>query len=734
MGKRFSNINFFHKLLNLFKQIFMNTIYNKRSVAFILIFFIFIRLNAQQPDTVSAQKLFDLSLEDLMNIEIVSATQKAQNITEAPSVITLITSTQIKERGYLSVAEALNSIAGIDIIKDHYQPNAGIRGVNGGLRSWSRLFKVMVDGQSMSLRSNSDNYLDASFIPIEAIDKIEIIRGPNSALYGKNAFLGVINIITRSGKTLKNNTISHYLSNIQDVASYGINTIWGGEKNNYDVLFASNFEQINYAPISPQNVPGSAIYSSADKSQKNEGNPLSLFFKANYTSEELGNFTIDATQQIINSFAEFVDWGSLSHNNRISIFNGYERLSYTNTFLDDFETYISLAHATGKPLKKEILDIDQDPSQWIERDFEYTSYDLNGKIAYSFDEINNLTLGIDYTSDNHQHQKYYTVSYLGTRTLNPGGTDGKTNFNNLGIYLQMILNPAIFFNFGFLEELTFTAGYRFDYHNIYGDVLTYRLAAVYQFNKQLSTKLMYGTSFNAPSPVQLYTNYIAPGGIVGNPDLKPEKAKTLEWALTGKVFKNLNFNTNLFYTHIDDKIEYLLPYGQISNITAENISNIHSAGVETELSTNIYNNSAYLNYSYQRSIIEKNDPILQKIQVKTPLYPEHMIKFGDVFYMPKYKISLNLEGVYVSSRIASDQNNFIYDPINYSTNRYKLDPYISLDLMISTTELEIIKNSKTKISVKIENILNNTYYYPGFKNYDIPCVGRTYFFRFIHYI
>jgi len=54
--------------------------------------------------------------------------------------------------------------------------------------------------------------------------------------------------------------------------------------------------------------------------------------------------------------------------------------------------------------------------------------------------------------------------------------------------------------------------------------------------------------------------------------------------------------------------------------------------------------------------------------------------------------------------------------------------------MISTTELEIIKNSKTKISVKIENILNNTYYYPGFKNYDIPCVGRTYFFRFIHYI
>jgi len=712
----------------------MNTIKIKRSVALILMVTLFLRLNAQQPDSVSAQMLFDLSLEDLMNIEIVSATQKAQNITEAPSVITVITSTQIKERGYLSVAEALNSTAGFDIIKDHFQPNAGIRGINGGLRSWSRLFKVMVDGQSISLRSNSDNYLDASLVPIEAIDKIEIIRGPNSALYGKNAFLGVINIITKSGENIKNNAISHYLSNIQDVASYGIGSVWGGKKDNFDVIFASNFEQVNFSSITPQNVPGSSIYTSVDKSQKNEANPLSLFFKVNYNTEKLGKFTFDANQQIINSFAEFVDWGSLSHNNRISIFNGYERLSYYNTFLEDLETTISFAHATGKPLKKEILDIDQDPSQWIERDFEYTSYDLNGKIAYSFDEINNLTMGIDYTSDNHQHQKHYTVSYLGTRTLNPGGTEGINNFNNFGVYLQMIFNPALFFNLGLLEELTFTAGYRFDYHNIYGDVLTYRLAAVYHLTDMLSTKLMYGTSFNAPSPVQLYTNYIAPGGIVGNPDLKPEKAKTLEWALTGKVFKHINFNTNIFYTTIDDKIEYLLPYGQISNITAENISTINSAGIETEISATIYNNSAYLNYSYQRSIIEKNDPILEKIRVKTALYPEHMIKFGDVLHIPKYKINLNVEGVYIGSRIASDQNNFIYDPINYSTNRYSLDPYISLDLMISTTDLEIIKNSKTKISFKIENILNSDYYYPGFVNYDIPCIGRSYVFRFIQYI
>ena len=308
------------------------------------------------------------------------------------------------------------------------------------------------------------------------------------------------------------------------------------------------------------------------------------------------------------------------------------------------------------------------------------------------------------------------------------------NFNNLGVYLQMIFNAAEFFNFNYLRKLTLTAGYRFDYHNIYGDVLNYRLAAVYHLTDLLTTKVMYGTSFNAPSSVQLYSNYITPGGIVGNPDLKPERAKTLEWALMGKVFKYFNFNTNIYYTEIDDKIEYLLPNGQISNITAENVSNIYSAGVEAELNTNIHNNTSYLNYSYERSILEKTDPLLEEIRIKTALYPNHMIKFGNILHLHKYYSNINIEGKFISSRIASDQNNFIYDPINYTINRYELDPYFILDVMITSTDLNLLENSKTRISIRIQNLLNTKYYYPGFKNYDIPGLGRTFYFKFTQFI
>lgn len=680
----------------------------------------------QEADTSSTTDLFELSLEDLMNVEIVSAVRQNQNITDAPSIVSVITEKQIKDRGYLSVDEALNSIAGLDVITDHFQPNLGIRGINGGLRSWSRLVKVMIDGQNISFRSGSDNYLDASLIPIEAIEKIEIIRGPNSALFGKNAFLGVINIITKSGSDVKHASITHYLASTNENPSFGISTLWGGTKDDFDFVFASSFSQIDQSGLTPKNVPGSSIYKDYDISQKDEANPFSVFTKLKYENEKIGKIILDANQQIINSYAEFDDWGTLTHNNKISMFNSYERLSYSKDFFENFNTDFSLSHSRGKPFKKEIFDTNSDHSEWIEREVGYSSYDLSGNLSFFFDDINNFSLGIDYTSDIHDHQKYYTVTDAGVRTLNPGGTEEIKNFNNLGIYLQMIFNAAEFFNVNFLKNLTLTAGYRFDYHNIYGDVLTYRLAAVYHLASQLSTKVMYGTSFNAPSSAQLYTNSMFPGDIIGNPDLKPEKAKTLEWAIMGKLNEHLYFNLNLFYTIIDDKIEYLLPYSDISNITAANIAKIYSAGLESEINLTFSNSTSYLNYSYQQTINERTNPLLGLVKVETSLYPHHMIKFGETYKLPKFHVKVNMDGHYISQRKASEQNNFIYDPINYTVNSYSLDSYLLFNLMISSMNLKFLDDKETILSFKINNLLNTTYYYPGFKDFDIPGLGRFY--------
>ena len=82
-----------------------------------------------------------------MNINIITASKRTETISEAPAIISVITSLQIRQRGYRTVAEALESLPGIDILNDHLQYNAGIRGINSGMRAWSRIVKVMIDNQ-----------------------------------------------------------------------------------------------------------------------------------------------------------------------------------------------------------------------------------------------------------------------------------------------------------------------------------------------------------------------------------------------------------------------------------------------------------------------------------------------------------------------------------------------------------------------------------------------------------
>ena len=135
----------------------------------------------------------------LMNLDdqVTSATKIAQSISEAPAIITVISRDKIIDRGYETVAEALGALPGFFINSDYILPDAGVRGVSGELRGGSRLIKVMVNGHPVSFRSETTNWLNGALIPMDAIDRIEVIRGPGSALYGANAFLGVVNIITR---------------------------------------------------------------------------------------------------------------------------------------------------------------------------------------------------------------------------------------------------------------------------------------------------------------------------------------------------------------------------------------------------------------------------------------------------------------------------------------------------------------------------------------------------------
>ncbi|MHB8875466.1 MAG: TonB-dependent receptor plug domain-containing protein, partial [Myxococcaceae bacterium] len=145
------------------------------------------------------QAIEELDLQELLALPIISSAKVEQSVAQAPAVVTVVTEEEIRSRGYTSLAQVLRVVPGLYDVYDQVTHNVGVRGINGGARAAGNGLKVMIDGEPVDFRPTTGNFFGEELIPIEAVKRVEIIRGPASALYGANAFLGVVNVITRSG-------------------------------------------------------------------------------------------------------------------------------------------------------------------------------------------------------------------------------------------------------------------------------------------------------------------------------------------------------------------------------------------------------------------------------------------------------------------------------------------------------------------------------------------------------
>jgi iron complex outermembrane receptor protein len=162
-----------------------------------------------QPASTSAQ-LTSLSLEDLMRIEVPTvygASKFEQKTTEAPSSVTVVTSEEIKRFGFRTLADVLQSVQGFYVSYDRSTMFLGTRGINLG--DFNSRVLVLVDGHRINNNLTDGAAIGTDFIlDVDLIERVEIIRGPGSVLYGNNAFFGVVNVITRAGRKLKGSEVS----------------------------------------------------------------------------------------------------------------------------------------------------------------------------------------------------------------------------------------------------------------------------------------------------------------------------------------------------------------------------------------------------------------------------------------------------------------------------------------------------------------------------------------------
>ena len=208
--------------------------------------------------------LLDMSIDDLMKVEIDSvygASKHEQKVTEAPASVTIVTAEDIKKYGYRTLADILRNVRGFYVTYDRNYSYLGVRGY-GHSGDYNSRILVLVDGHRLNDNVYDSALLGTEFpVDVDLIERVEVIRGPNSSLYIASAFLGVVNIITKQGHDLKKVSVSG------ELASFG--TLQG--RLSYGNRFANGLEMLLSGSIYNSQGQGRLYFKEFDDLATNNG-------------------------------------------------------------------------------------------------------------------------------------------------------------------------------------------------------------------------------------------------------------------------------------------------------------------------------------------------------------------------------------------------------------------------------------------------------------------------------
>jgi iron complex outermembrane recepter protein len=185
-------------------------------------------LSLSSPSKARTDDYFDLSPEQLISAEVISVSKKAEPVAQAPAAIYVITHEDISRTGVTSIPDALRMAPGVDVAQgDSNSWAINIRGFNKGL---ANQLLVMVDGRTLYNPLFAGTYWELQNMPLEDIERIEVIRGPGGTLWGANAVNGVINIITKKAQDTQGKLVSVAAGNY--VRDFGLGQIGGKINDN----------------------------------------------------------------------------------------------------------------------------------------------------------------------------------------------------------------------------------------------------------------------------------------------------------------------------------------------------------------------------------------------------------------------------------------------------------------------------------------------------------------------
>lgn len=589
-----------------------------------------ITVDANETDTELYSDLMKLSVEELMEVEVATvygASKYEQKVTEAPSSVSIVTAAEIKKYGYRTLADILRSIRGFFITYDRNYSYVGVRGFNRPGDYNTRIL-LLIDGHRINDAIYDQATIESEFIlDVDLIDRVEVIRGPSSSLYGSNAFFAVINIITKKGRDFNGMETSGEAASFNTFKgrlSYG-----NKFKNDLEVVFSGTVFDRKGRDLFFREFDDFATNNGI--AEKKDGNKFHSFFSTvSYKDITLQTAYISREKKIPTA-----SFGTVFNDprNRTIDEQYYADLKYERN-LDPqtsimvrifynwykYQGYYVYQDNTVNPISP-FLYINND-SSICER------WGAEFKVTRRMFEKHKVTIGIEYQDNFRQDQKNFNEDPF-SQIL-----DDKRSTQKLGIYLQD--------EFEILKNLILNAGMRYDHYQTSGGTTNPRIALIYNPYEKTTVKLLYGRAFRDPNAYEQFYN---DGEITtkNSPNLRLETINTYEAVLEQYIGNCLRLVATGYYYKINnlitqqtDPIDGLLIY--------KNIEEIKARGLELELEGKWASGlEGRISYAFQETKNILTNDILTNS-------PKHLAKVNLIIPLIKKKLFAGIEEQYTSKR------------------------------------------------------------------------------------
>ncbi len=736
-----------------------------RIISFIIVFIFYCGSLFSQSDTVN-NKIYSMSLEELLKLNISSVSKKSENLLETPQTVIVITKEQIERRGYTDLEQLFHDLPGFDISRGNGTQYSQIYQRGYRTKNTEKTL-LMIDGvEENDLWSNSV-WLSRQY-PISNIERVEIIYGPATTIYGANAFLGVINIVTKTADQITG-----------DKKHFGINSQFGyGSYNTRyaDISIAANSNHFSL-------ILSGRIYNSDEQD-------LSNYSDWDY---DLSVYNLDFYKSVLGTDDDIIAQTAMDFDNTAyynsPVLNG-KKPRYSNQTKDYL--FYGKMKVDNFTLGFESFKRDEGYGAWYRDDFElgpefgaswvpentffYTKYEKKFSDKLYFTSFSNFKIH-QLTGDCEElyYKGYFNKEFnltdiadtaSGTVNLLPIDSIQKPYWSNTWwqTYSQQ-LRSELRIQYNISESFNLITGIEFRVSHIQGAYLHgktrnpeetavinnakggnhffsrdlgFFMQADYTLFKKINFVLGgrvdnnkirltggYGTVFN-PKAAIVYTpaNFIlkaiyseafmdagywtkystTPGRLLDNPNLKPEKVKNLELSIGWKA-------SDYFFADISGFNSYYT--GDIGTVDVTFINNEGNTVETTQhqaignlriqgLQSNLYFN--YSNYSAYINYTFSNPYKITDKKIRIGDIASHHINFG-INALFLNKLNVNVRANWSGERPTGKETTVSNNPLN------KIDAYFVINSAVSYNFFK-----RMSAQIIINNVLNKEYFDPGVRS------------------